>query len=221
MHIQGYGKHIQNQIQAWPDNEPITTLAMAADLAGVFGIDIENAKKVTNVNIMRLAGKGKVARIQKGVYGKTKETPFGKLLPNTDDMITGLLLHDGKNISGYIAGPTLLNAIGLCSWMPKERHIAANHYRRRLPAGSPIRVYRPLAVVNDDNAAYLQAIEALISIDRYHVDAEKPDKILRRMLQENHLDNERLIWYARNLCGQKMLLKTIDIALGGIDIEAS
>jgi hypothetical protein len=217
MNTHGYGKFIHTLINDLPANNPITTDVVANALAAAFHIDVVNAKRITNVNMKRLADKGIVARIQKGVYGKVKMTPFGKLTPSSDEMITGLLLRDCDKTIGYIAGPTLLNAIGLCSWMPKERHIATNNYRRHLPASVPIRVYKPVIAITDENAPYLQAIEAFAVMDQYPVDTEKPIDILRGMLHKNHIDNEKLIWYARNHFGQKILLRTIDIALGGIE----
>ncbi|MCL2157951.1 MAG: DUF6088 family protein [Oscillospiraceae bacterium] len=215
MNTQTYSQYIADQIRSWPVGEPITTALVTDALTGTFGMDIKNAKKITNVNMKRLADKGELVRIQKGVYGKVKVTPFGRLAPSTDEMITGVLLREGKNIIGYITGPTLLNAIGLCSWMPKERHIATNHYRRQLPVGAKIRVYKPVATVNDENAQYLQVLEMFTAIERYPIDAEKPYELLREILQRNNINNEKLIVYARKHCGHRTLLKTIDIALGG------
>jgi len=217
MNTQGYGMRIQAQIQDWPTDEPITTATLSADLAGAFNIDIESAKKITNVNLKRLADKGELARVKKGIYGKVKLTPFGRLAPNANEMIAGTLLRDDGKTIGYIAGPTLLNAIGLSSWIPKERHIITNNYRRRIPTSATIRVYKPVIQVNDENAPYLQVIEAFTAMEQYPVDAEKPDEILRGMMQKRHINNERLIWYARKHYGQKILLKTIDIAFGGIE----
>ena len=217
MNTKGYRMHIKTQIQDWPDGEPIINATIAATLSSAFNIDIESAKKITNVNMKRLVDKGELARVQKSVYGKVKVTPFGRLTPSADEIIARLLLRYGDKIIGYIAGPTLLNSIGLCSWMPKERHIATNNFRRRIPRGAPIRVYKPTIIVNDENAPYLQAIEAFTAMEQYPIDAEKPDEILRGMLRKGHIDNERLIWYARKHYGQKTLLKTIDIALGGIE----
>jgi hypothetical protein len=218
MNTQTYGKYITEKTQNWPTSEPVTTVVVAAALADAFGMDIENAKKITNVNLKRLADKGKLARIQKGVYGRVKETPFGLLAPNSDEVISGFLLREGENTVGYIAGPTLLNAIGLCSWIPKERHIATNHYRRRLPAGTKIRIHKPVATVNNDNAQYLQAIEMFTAMEQYPIDADNPDELIRVALRKSNIENERLILYARRHCGQKALLRTIDVALGGIKI---
>jgi len=215
METQGYGQHIQNEIQNRQANKPITTMEVAESLAAAFGMDINNAKKITNVNMKRLVDKGELARIQKGVYGKVRDTPFGKLKPRPDEIMTGFLLRDGENIIGYITGPTLLNALGLCTLIPAQRHIATNRYRYRLPENTHIRVYKPILTVNDDNFPYLQALEAFMAMEQYPVDADKPDEALRGMLRDKKINNERLIWYARQHCGQKTLLKTIDVALGG------
>ena len=218
MNTQTYGKYIIEKIQNSLVGEPVTTAVVADALAVNFGMDIENAKKITNVNMKRLADRGKLVRIKKGVYGKVKETPFGRLIPSTDEMITSFFLREGNSAIGYITGPTLLNAIGLCSWIPKERHIATNRYRHQFPLGTKIRVYKPVATVNNENVRYFQAIEMFTAMEQYPIDTENPAIILRGLLQKNNINNERLILYARKHCGQKALLRTIDVALGGIEI---
>ncbi|MDR1321517.1 MAG: DUF6088 family protein [Gracilibacteraceae bacterium] len=215
MEPHGYGQHIKTQIQNWPAKKPVTTKEVAASLASAFDMDIDNAKKITNVNMARLVDKGDLARVQRGVYGKVRETRFGKLRPRPDEIMTGFLLRDSENIIGYITGPTLLNALGLCSQIPAERHIASNRYRYRLPEDTRIRVCKPILTVNDANAPYLQALEAFMAMEKYPVDADRPDEVLRSMLRSGNINNERLIWYARNHCGRKTLLRAIDVTLGG------
>jgi hypothetical protein len=218
MNTQRYGQYIAEYIHGWSAGEPVTTAGVTEALAAAFGIDTANAKKITNVNLKRLADKGELTRVQKGVYGKVKVTPFGKLTPSADEMITGILLREGDSTIGYITGPTLLNAVGLCSWIPRERHIATNHYRRQIPANAKIRVHKPVAPVNDENALYLQALEMFTAAEQYPIDAEKPDEVLRVVLRRNNIDHEKLILYARKHYGHKVLLKTIDVALGGIEL---
>ena len=218
MNTQKYGQYIAEQIQGWPIGEPVTTTVVADALVDAFGMDLVNAKKITNVNMKRLADKGELTRVQKGVYGRVKTTPFGKLKPSVEEMVTRVLLREGSTTIGYITGPSLLNSIGLSSWMPKECHIATNHYRRQIPTGSKIRVYKPVVAISDENALYLQTLEMLEAVEQYPIDAENPDEILRVVLQRNRLDNEKLILYARRHYGLKVLLKTIDIALGGVEL---
>ena len=215
MEMHGYGRFIQKHVQNWPDNKPITTMEVAAALVGAFGIRIEDAKKITNVKLKRMVDKDELARVKRGIYGKVRNSRFGKVNPRPDEVMTGFLLRDGEKIIGYIAGPTLLNALGLSTLIPADRHIATNRYRYRLPQNTRIQVYKPILTVNDENVPYLQALEAFMAMDTYHVDADKPEETLRAMLRERNINNERLIWYARCYCGNKILYKTIDIALGG------
>ncbi|MCL2046457.1 MAG: DUF6088 family protein [Oscillospiraceae bacterium] len=216
METRNYGKHIQNQIMEWSVKRPVTTQEIAASLVDAFGIDIENAKKITNVNMKRLADKGELVRVQKGLYGKVRETPFGILKPRPDEIMTAFLLYDDGNTVGYISGPTLLNALGLCTQMPAHRHIITNRYRYKLPENSHIRVYKPIEKVNDENVPYLQTLEAFMATELYPVDTDKPDEALRGMLRERNINNELLIWYARQYCSYKTLVKTIDIVLEGV-----
>lgn len=215
MVTKGYGRHIHNQILEWPAKRPITTKEVALSLAAVFDIDLKTAQKITNVNMRRMVDRGVLARIHNGIYGKVRDTQFGRLNPHPDDIMTGFFLREGESVIGYIAGPTLLNALGLCTQIPADRHIATNRYRYRLPTGTHIRVYKPILTVDDENVAYLQTLEAFMAMDQFPVDTDRPDDVLRAMLNERKVDNEKLIWYARCHCGQKTLLKTIDIALGG------
>jgi len=218
MNVHGYGQHIQTHIKDRKSDEPITTTAVAENLAAAFGIDIISARKITNVNLKRLAEKGILARMRKGVYGKIKETPFGRLAPSKEEVISELLLRDGESAIGYISGPTLLNALGFCSWMTRERHIVTNKYRSRIPEGVPIQTHRPVVQVTDDNMPYLQTLEVLAAMEKYPVDAEKPIEILRGMIQRNKLSNEKLILYAKKHFKQDILIKTIDVTLGGIEL---
>jgi hypothetical protein len=215
METQGYGQYIGNQIRSWPVKKAITTVEIAVALANAFNMDIERAKKITNVNMKRLVDKGELVRVHRGIYGKVRETPFGKLKPRPDEILTGFLLRDGESKIGYIAGPTLLNALGLSSLIPAKRHIVSNRYRYQLPVNTQVCVYKPMIAVNDENVLYLQMLEAIMAMEQYPVDTDKSDHVLRAILRNGNINNEKLIWHARRLCRYKALLKTIDIALGG------
>lgn len=214
MTTQGYGAYIQEKIQDWPVNQPITTALISAALSDAFGIDMKSAKKITNVNLKRLADKGELTHIQRGVYGKVKQSLFGIVEPNADQITLKLLLRDGDKVIGFTIGPTLLNTIGLCSWMPRDYHVATNNYRYAIPSGTHIRVYKPVTAINNENAPYLQVLEAIVAMTQYHVDAEKPNELLRNLLRERNLNDESLILYARKYYGQEIAQKVLDIVPG-------
>ncbi|MDR2519720.1 MAG: hypothetical protein LBC69_01505 [Eubacteriaceae bacterium] len=217
----GYARHIRELMRSWPAGKPITSADAAASLACAFGIGLESAKKIANVNMKRLADRGDLARIQKSVYGIAAETPFGKIAPRPEEVVAGILLRDGDKPVGHLAGPSLLNALGLSSQMPADLHIATNLYRRRLPKGARIRASRPILEIDSGNVAYLQVLEAFAALERCPIDAGQPEAILCGMLQAAHISNEKLVLLARQHCSQKTLLKVIDIALGGMRHEPS
>ena len=217
MNMQGYGKHIRGRIREWPVDKPITTDAVATELAGTFQIDLICAKKIANVNMKRLSDKGELIRVQKGIYGSVEDTPFGKTVKSAEEIMMPLLLRDGNKTIGHLAGPTLLNAIGLCTQVPAEHHITTNSFRRRVPKEAQMCLYKPTIPVNDENAPYLQAIEAITAAEKYPIDIDKPENILREMFRRNNIDNEKLILFARKHYNQKTLLRTIDVALAEPD----
>jgi len=216
MNTIGYCEYITSIVKDLSADKHLTTMKIAGKLSGTFNIEMGKAKKITNVNLKRLADKGELIRIDKGVYARSKITPFGNIPPNKDEILTEILLKENGDTIGYIAGPTLLNVFGLCSLMPKERYITTNRYRRKLPSDTAIRIQRPVTTVTDENVAYLRTLEVFSAMERYHVDAEHPELILRDMLQKIQISNESLIWYARNYYNNQILLRTIDIALGGL-----
>jgi hypothetical protein len=216
MEKKGYGEYIWDLIRSLAVNKPITTELVAANLAASFGINIESAKKITNVNLKRLTDKGELIRIRRGLYGKTQQTIFGKLPPNADELMTDYLLHDGEGVIGYMTGATLLNAIGLSTMIPRERHIVSNRYPFDLPDNLPIRISKPVIEITFDNVPYLQTLDAIDAMNRYPIDADSPESLLHDMIIRKNLSNERLIWYARHYYGTKTLQKTIDITLGNI-----
>ena len=67
MKTRNYGKYIQKQIMQWSLKKLVTTPEIAISLVDAFCINIESAKKITNVNMKRLADKGELVRVQKGI----------------------------------------------------------------------------------------------------------------------------------------------------------
>ena len=161
----------------------------------------------------RLADRGCLIRISKGIYGTIRETPFGKIKSSQEEILSKMLLREGGETIGYLAGPTLLNRLGLCSWIPRQCHIASNRYRQRIPEDVAICLQKPLIPVNSNNAPYLQTLEAICAMERYPVDVNAPDEILRSIMRVAEIDAGRLVWMARNHVNQALLLKTIDYAL--------
>ena len=75
-----YKDYILEYVQQFPCNEPIYNALIAENLAKKFNVQVEQTKKIVNVNLKRLFDKDKLERFQKGIYYKTTLTPFGKMI---------------------------------------------------------------------------------------------------------------------------------------------
>ena len=221
MPAQTYGRHIDEYVQKQPDNIVISNARVAAALATDHGLDLTRAKKIVNMKMKRLADTGKLERIKKGLYGKVHDTVFGKVGLITANVYTGLLMQDNGITTGYFAGPTLLNAIGLNNHLPRERHIATNHWRWQVPVEANIRIYKPPEAINEKNAPYLQAIEMIAAARKYGTTESDPATAMRKIMQGYQLNRDMLVSYAHKHCTKVMFLAVIEIAYGGGEHEAA
>jgi len=71
-----------------------------------------NKQKTVNKILENLTKEGKIRRLSKGRYYKTKTTEFGELLPDSYQIVKDLLTENGKPI-GYITGYQIFNELGL------------------------------------------------------------------------------------------------------------
>lgn len=171
-------------------------------------------KKNVNVNMKRLEEAGLLVRLQKGVYARKVNTPFGAYVPGKEAVIAKLLTKEGDQLYGYETGLSLLNSLGLVSQMPKVRFIATNRYRRNIPNGLAVKVRKPVTLVNNKNAAYLQLLDAIRDMDKAPVDADDPARILRAFAAGNKLDINHVLIYVRDYYPKDILGQAVDVLLG-------
>jgi len=79
--------------------------------ASDFPVDVTKQKSVNKV-LENLTKAGKIRRLSKGRYYKTKMTEFGELTPDSYQIVKDLLAENGKTI-GYITGYQIFNEFGL------------------------------------------------------------------------------------------------------------
>ena len=152
----GYGEHIAYTVRNVPYEAAIQTEDIAGQLAEKFALPYDQAKAITNVKLKRMADKGEIERLQKGVYCHVKQTFFGKVTPSAEQvLLKTLTLQNGKKI-GYESGAFLFNKLGLTTLIPRDIEITTNRYGVKLPEDCHIQLWKPAAFVTDENWKYLQ-----------------------------------------------------------------
>ena len=206
-----YGEFIANNVKNMPFESVIRTENIADQLAKRFALLYDQARKLTNVKLKRMADRGKIERLQKGVYCRVRETVFGKATRDIDEMVMkNLTEQDGAKI-GYESGASLFNSLGLTTLIPRDIEITTNRYRTKLLKGCHVKARRPPAVVTDQNWKYLQLIDAVKELPNAHIDAEKPEQLLIEYVKKQNLDSLTLIFTARRHYTQKAVLQVIDL----------
>lgn len=209
----GYGEHIANTVRNMPYESAIQTEDIAERLAQEFTLPYSQAKTLTNVKLKRMADKGEIERLQKGVYCHVKQTVFGKVTPNIDELVKKTLtVRNGTKI-GYESGAFLLNKLGMTTLIPRDIEITTNRYGAKLPEGCHIKVRKPSAVVTNENWKYLQFIDMVSELPNAHIDAEKPEQLLVQYAQKQQLDALTLIFTARRHYSPKILQPIIDLLM--------
>ncbi len=209
----GYGEHIADTVRNMPYESAIQTEDIAERLAVKFALPYDKAKTLTNVKLKRMADKGEIERLQKGVYCHVKQTVFGKVTPSIDEVVVKTLTVQNGTKIGYESGAFLFNKLGLTTLIPRDIEITTNRYGAKLPESCHIKVLKPSAVVTDENWKYLQFIDMLSELSSVHIDAEKPEQLLVQYAQKQQLDGLTLIFTARKHYTSKILLPLIDLLM--------
>lgn len=79
-----------------------------------------------------------------------------------------------------------------------------------------IELKRPSVNVNRSNYRYLQILDMIRDLDHAPVDAAKPEELLKETVKTLELNTDILIYMARKFYNPRILIKTIDIMLGGL-----
>lgn len=209
----GYGEHIADTVRNIPYESAIQTEDIAEQLAVKYALPYDKAKTLTNVKLKRMADKGEIERLQKGVYCHVKQTVFGKVTPSIDEVVIKTLTVQNGTKIGYESGAFLFNKLGLTTLIPRDIEITTNRYGAKLPEGCHIKVRKPSAVVTDENWKYLQFIDMLCELPNAHIDEEKPEQLLAQYAQKQQLDGLTLIFTARRNYTSKILLPIIDLLM--------
>ncbi len=212
----GYRNLLIQYIDRQEPDQPILTAQITRYVAGKTGLDEAEVKKAVNVNMARLEKADRISRIEKGVYCKKTKTAFGYYTPNKEILFCRQLLYDEDDVIGYETGLSVLNHLGLVSQMPKKKCIATNLYTKRVPAGMQVEIRKPPVNITRTNYRYLQILDVIKDLDSAPVDAVRPKELLKETAKTLELNTDVLIFMARKFYNPKILIKTIDIMLGGL-----
>ncbi len=216
----GYGVHIEDTVNNMPYEAAIQTQDVALRLAEDFALPYARAKSITNVKLKRMADKGEIKRLRKGVYCQVKQTVFGKATASSEQIMRQIVTRQNGKRIGYESGLFLMNKLGLSSLIPRDMEVTTNAYSTKLPEDCHVTLKKPVTTITDDNWRYLQFIDLLVELPSASIDAENPELLLTRFAKQQKLDRLTLAFTARKHYPAKVLGSLIDLLMEmGLEME--
>jgi len=128
--------------------------------ASDFPIDVTKQKSVNKV-LENLTKAGKIRRLSKGRYYKTKITEFGELPPDSYQIVKDLLTENEKTI-GYITGYQIFNELGLTTQVSAILQIGTIKDKKSMKRGYyRIRFVKQWNTITKENIPLLQLLDCL------------------------------------------------------------
>lgn len=121
----------------------------------------QNEYSAATKAIERFIEKGIIKRVSTGIFYIPKQTAFGELKPNEEELLKPYLFKNNKRIA-YITGIFLYNRMGLTTQVPKNIKIASRDKKITVSVGNikgtPVKSY---VDVTDNNFYLLEILDAL------------------------------------------------------------
>lgn len=121
-----YTKYICDLLRSKELGKPIYSVIIARKLAEGYALPVKKAALATAVALKRILERKLLDDLRfykKGIYYRTKVTPFGELGIDKEVLIADKYLVGDK---GYESGLYLLHKLGLTTQIPNEKIIVTN-----------------------------------------------------------------------------------------------
>lgn len=178
-------------------------------------IDIRQINNHINVIIYRLLKEKKLKTKYRGVYFKPTKTLFGETTISNKDLIEKKFLKDkdGK-VNGYIVGAKLYNMIGLTTQVPNVTDIVTNEckYHKIFYDNLRVNILKPKMTIDDENYLYLQLLDVIENKDSINIEVDNFDEIIFKIIDNNNLEFEKIIKYARITNNKKAIERLVAMA---------
>jgi len=162
-------------------------------------LDIEKSEyRAAAKALERLIRKNVIKRVSTGVFYKPKQSAFGELQPQEEELLKPYLFEGEKRI-GYITGTSLYNRMGLTTQVPGNIQVASQTKRISTQIGNtrvqPVKSY---VDVSNDNFVLLEILDALKDFKIIpNLEKQSALTVLKNKIRDlENGDRERLIEYA-------------------------
>lgn len=208
---------VLNYINSCEKNEPIFIEDIKEYIMQFYNEkEKENVFNNVKAILNRLTKENIIKTAYKGIYYIPIENIFGEIPLATRKIVKYKYLVDKLgNVKGYVTGAILFNQVGLTTQVPNVIDIATNeckNYNKYTNNYLNTIIRKPKIEVTTENYKYLQLFDLIENKDNINIEVEDEDEIIYKFIQENELDFEKIIKYARETNCKKAIEKILILA---------
>lgn len=211
-----YNEIVYEYINKCNSDEPVFMNQIKEYLINKYKNDKNNILNNINVIINRMCKNDDLKLFYKGIYYKPVKNIFGEMpLDKNKVIIQKYIKDENGNIKGYITGAKLFNQLGLTTQVPNIVNIVTNECKNNneyMNKRLGVIIRRPRIKINNENYLYLQLFDIINNKDKINIEVDNEDEIIYKFIEENKLDFEKIIKYARETKNKKVLDKLYILA---------
>ena len=210
---------IMNQIKRYIDAKEYGKPILLTDVVRDFidkNEDIKRARNTISAYLNRLVRNGELKKFDDGVFYKSKKNAFGETPIDYTDLIKSIYFYDAENENriGYRIGATVLANVGISNNLENIIEIVTNNFNRRKimeTSNQNIRLKKPVLEVNNNNFMYLQLLDTVKEINRYHLTNERVGEKLVDYMDKNGIEVDKLFKFAKEHYNTKTISNLVDL----------
>lgn len=157
-----------------------------------FDIQVDKVSALKKV-LNQLVESGKISRLSKGRFYKSRKTEFGELKPDAYQVVKDLLEKDGK-VTGYLTGYSAYNELGLTTQVSNTIQIGSKVDKKAISRGIyKVKFIRQRNNITKENIPLLRILDSIRNIkeipDTTVDKACEQIKLLIKELNQNEINS--------------------------------
>lgn len=173
-------------------------------------------RKTISQYLNRLVNSNELKKFVDGVFYKAKQNIFGETPIDVMELIHDVYLFDNEtnNFIGYRVGAAVLANIGISNNLENKYEIATNNYNKGKILGKiklNVQINKPPIEVNNDNYRYLQLLDSIKNLEKYHLISNRAGNKLTNYMNDNEIKIDELFKLAKKHYTKKTVNNLINL----------
>lgn len=176
------------------------------------------ARNTVSAYLNRMVRNNELKKLDDGVFYKSKKNLFGETPIDYIDLINSIYFYDiQKNERiGYRVGASVLANIGISNNLENGVEIVTNNFHKKKvidTINQNIHLKKPVIEVNNENYAYLQLLDTIKNIDKFHLANDHVGEKLVDYMDMNGIKVNKLFKFARDHYNKKTIAHLIELLI--------